>query len=373
MRPLVSIIIPVFNGEPFLEKTLLSVQKQTYDNRQIIVVNDGSTDASAEIAAKYSLSDPRIQVITQRNRGVASARNYGLEHSSGEYVAFLDADDIWHPTKIERQIEVLLASTNSTGCGCVYALQRFIDVEDRVTGSGVFWSNAGAVSTHLVTSPVRNGSSVLTRRELALSVGGFDTIYQDFNAGGAEDLDFELKLAARFPIYVVSEYLVGYRSHESSMSSDRDRMLRATIAVFERHIRLNAALSKRSVNWARGQLYTQCLFNRLDSRHYVDALKMLARLAINDPALAPTQLLSLPRTIARQAFRAICGAVGFHPKLQRRAAFYEVDPLEIGPLPAEILRRRISYLAQEDAALLFARRQSELADRLHEPLGRTRG
>jgi glycosyltransferase involved in cell wall biosynthesis len=108
------------NAERCLARTLSSVQKQIYDNLQILFVNDGSTDAAARIAEQYAHSDQRIQIITQRNGGVASARNAGLRHALGEYVAFLDADDIWDPTKIGRQVEVLLASTNSTGLAAVY-------------------------------------------------------------------------------------------------------------------------------------------------------------------------------------------------------------------------------------------------------------
>jgi glycosyltransferase involved in cell wall biosynthesis len=352
MSPLVSVVIPVFNAERFLEKTLLSALNQTYANYQIIIVNDGSTDSSLQIVAK--LSDPRIQVIEQKNGGVASARNSGLRHASGEYVAFLDADDLWRPTKLERQMEMLLSSTDRTGLGSVYALPRLIDPEDRVIVSGVFWSEAGAAATHLVTVPVGNGSSILTRRDLALEVGGFDPTYRDIDAGGAEDLDFELKLAARFPMFVVPEYLVGYRVYFGNMSSDKGRMIRAMTAVVEKHIRLNAGLSKRSINWARGQLYTYCWFNCLRGRDYTGALKMMGRLILNDPAIARTELLNrLPRALAKRALNEIREALGHNPKSAPRPLFYEVNPLEIGPLPPEIVRKkRLSHLARDDAALL---------------------
>ena len=224
MKPLVSIVIPVFNAERFLAKTLSSVLQQTYENLEIIIVDDGSTDTSGKIAAESAISDPRIRVITQTNAGVASARNTGLHQSSGEYVAFLDADDIWHPTKIARQMDVLRTSTNLTGLGSVYSLHRYIDAHDRVIASGRYWSRGGDLVTHLTTLRTGSGSAILTRRDLALAVGGYDTNYKVLNASGAEDLDFELKLAARFPMFVVSEYLIGYRSCPGSMSSDSNRM-----------------------------------------------------------------------------------------------------------------------------------------------------
>jgi glycosyltransferase involved in cell wall biosynthesis len=351
MCPLVSVIIPVFNGERFLANTLSSVQNQTYNNIQIIIVNDGSSDATVEIAAQYALSDPRFQVVSQLNEGVASARNFGLRHSSGEYVAFLDADDLWNPTKIERQMERLLEMSNTIGVGAVYTLYRTIDANDLVAGSSELWSKAGAVSTHLVTAPVGNGSSILTRRDVALAVGGYDTSYRELDAGGCEDFDFELKLAARFPIGVVSEYLVGYRRYEGTMSADRVRMTRAITAVVERHIQLNPRLSKQCVNWAYGRMYYNCFSYQL-GRNHLSALNMMRRLIMCDPAIA-TRLLAhtLPKIIATRAYDKFCGVVGYHPKSPAASSFFEVSPLAPGPLPV-IGIRQLADLAREDKALL---------------------
>ena len=210
MKQLVSVVIPVFNAELFLERTLLSVQQQTYEKLEIIIVNDGSTDTSGQIAARYALSDPRFQVITQRNSGVASARNYGLQRSSGEYVTFLDADDIWHPTKIERQMDVLLSSTNSAGLGTVYSLTRYINSQDR----GCIWKILERAwkprSPFSGIGTLCEWKQYLDATRLDAAVGGYDTSYKDLKTSGAEDVDFELKLAARFPMFVISEYLIGY-------------------------------------------------------------------------------------------------------------------------------------------------------------------
>lgn len=331
MKPLVSIVIPVFNAERFLEKTISSVQRQTYENQETIIVNDGSTDSSVQIASKYARCDPRIKVITQTNGGVASARNCGLQNASGEYVAFLDADDLWHPTKIERQIEVLLASTNSTGRGSIYALHRYIDGQDRVTASGRFWSSAGDVAAHLVTLRTGSGSGILTRRELALAVGGYDTTYRDMSASGAEDLDFELKLAARFPMFVVSEYLIGYRSYRGSMSSDDARMARALRAVINKHIDLNG-LSKPCVNWVLGEFYKHFFFTYLESRKLTSAVRPMIGLIWNDPAVASNVLFfRLPERIVQKLSRKAWQAMGYHP--QPGPSFYEISPLEFLKLP----------------------------------------
>jgi glycosyltransferase involved in cell wall biosynthesis len=331
MKPLVSIVIPVFNAEQFLGKTISSVQQQTYQKRETIIVNDGSTDSSVQIASKYALSDPRIKVITQINGGVASARNCGLQNASGEYVAFLDADDLWHPTKIERQIELLLTSANSPGGGSVYALHRYIDSQDRVTASGRFWSSASDLTSHLVTLRTGSGSGILTPRELALAVGGYDTTYRKLNAGGAEDLDFELKLAARFPMFVVSEYLIGYRTYRGSMSSDNARMERALRAVINKHIALNG-LSNPCVSWVLGEFYKHFFFTYLDNHEFTSALRTMSGLIWNDPVVASNALLrQLPERVAKKLYGKSLHAMGYHS--QPGPGFYEISPFELFKLP----------------------------------------
>jgi glycosyltransferase involved in cell wall biosynthesis len=99
--PLITCIIPVFNGERYLRETLDSVFAQTYRPLDVVLVDDGSTDKTAAIAATY---DDRVRYIHQNNQGPAAARNQGIRAARGEFIAFLDADDLWHPEKLERQI-----------------------------------------------------------------------------------------------------------------------------------------------------------------------------------------------------------------------------------------------------------------------------
>ena len=101
MEPLISCIVPVFNGERYLGKALESILKQTYQPLEIIVVNDGSTDGTAAVAARYG---DQIHYVRQNNAGAPTARNLGLSVARGEFVAFLDSDDLWHPEKLERQM-----------------------------------------------------------------------------------------------------------------------------------------------------------------------------------------------------------------------------------------------------------------------------
>lgn len=104
IKGLVSIITPCFNGEKYLAETIESVLAQTYNNWEMIIVDDGSKDLSASIAKEYADKDPRIKVILQENAGSAAARNHGIRECKGQYIALLDADDIWLPTFLEKQI-----------------------------------------------------------------------------------------------------------------------------------------------------------------------------------------------------------------------------------------------------------------------------
>ncbi len=117
MEPLVSVIIPVYNVLPYLREALDSVINQTYKNLEILIVDDGSTDGSGEICDEY-LSDPRVVVIHQENKGLSGARNTGLDRMTGEYVAFLDSDDAFMPEMIEKMLDALIRSeTYAAMCG----------------------------------------------------------------------------------------------------------------------------------------------------------------------------------------------------------------------------------------------------------------
>ena len=101
---LISIVMPVYNCEKFLNETIVSVLKQTYDNWELLLIDDASTDRSAEIIYKYLNNEKRIVYVKlQENKGAAYARNKGIEYSKGQYIAFLDSDDLWLPEKLERQ------------------------------------------------------------------------------------------------------------------------------------------------------------------------------------------------------------------------------------------------------------------------------
>lgn len=234
--PEVTAIIPVYNMERYAERSLASAIAQTYPRLRVLVIDDGSTDRSLEICRRVAAAHPNIEVISGPNAGVAVARNKGTELAGTEYVAYLDADDLWHPSKIARQVAALLA--HGSEWGACYTLFRAIDDDDAVLFDGVGHGPRGAfLKEHLLSNHVGNGSSLLVRRAAALAVGGFDPSHARLGIGGCEDYDFQLKLLREHKIELVPEFLVGYRQHEGQMSSDSARMGRGIIAVIDKHAR----------------------------------------------------------------------------------------------------------------------------------------
>jgi len=278
-QPLTSVVIPAYNAELFLERTLRSALGQTHSNLEVIVVDDGSTDKTRVIAEAAAAADDRVRILSVPNGGVAKARNIGIAEANGEFVAFLDADDLWHPTKIELQLAAMSPGTGDYEPAAVYTFSRTIDTEDRVIGSGNRVVLSGySFARHLYAKPVGNGSSILVRREAAIAVGGFDSTWAARGIGGCEDLDFELRIAAKYPITALGLYLVGYRQYPGNMSSNSLAMGLGAIATVERHIELCPELPDWAARGARAAISEYALGRLLGARHRKLLLQELANL-----------------------------------------------------------------------------------------------
>jgi glycosyltransferase involved in cell wall biosynthesis len=208
-NPLVSAIIPNYNYGQYLREAVDSVLAQTYPKIEIIVVDDGSKDESRKIIKSYG---KKIKAIFQENQGVSAARNNGVAESSGEFVAFLDADDAWLPAKIEKQME--LFSTDPT-FGLVHA--GIVEMDD--AGNRLLERTDGMngwVSEELLRfdRPVilGGGSGILVRREAFDEVSGFDT-----RLSTSADWDFFYQVGSRFKVGFVQDVLARYRVHGSNM------------------------------------------------------------------------------------------------------------------------------------------------------------
>ena len=214
--PLVSCIVPVYGGEKYLSEALDSIASQTHQPIEIIVVDDGSTDASAVVAAGHP-SQPRS--IRQANAGPAAARNRGVNDARGEYVAFLDADDLWHPEKLTRQFH-LLANRPDAGV-CVTEIRNFWSPELDET------ERAGEPENFSRPWTAYNCVGLLTSRQVFDKVGPFDEQLRI-----TEDLEWFARLPdLGIEVAVVPEVLVFRRVHPGNLTrrqaaESRDAFLR---------------------------------------------------------------------------------------------------------------------------------------------------
>jgi glycosyltransferase involved in cell wall biosynthesis len=231
-EPLVSVILPVFNGEEFLGDAIESALMQTYRNIEILIIDDGSTDRSRMIADTYAARDARVRVIAQPNSGVARARNRGISAARGEFIAPLDADDLWAPTKIERQVRCMLEEGDDVGL--VYCWWVWIDAVGLILDRSPRWSARGNVFQLLLQINFTGNASVpLFRRRCLEHAAGYDETLAAAAAGGCEDWQLALSIAERSRVAVVPELLVGYRRRPDSMSTACDTMWRSQQRVMQ--------------------------------------------------------------------------------------------------------------------------------------------
>lgn len=356
---LVSIIIPAYNAQIFIEQTIRSAINQSYQHIEIIVIDDGSTDGTRSIVERLAAVDPRIQIISIPNGGVARARNLGIEKAAGEFVAFLDADDIWHPYKIDEQVFALLK--RGAGWAACYALHRKLDTEDRIKGTGSTLTCSGYIfARHLFAKFVSNGSSLLVYRDAALEVGGFDPSYAAQGLGGCEDLDFELKLAAKYRIVGVPRLLVGYRDYPGNMSSDRLRMARAIVLTVDRHLAAHPELPVDAKRYARAATQHYACLLLMRDRRLVMAIRAILVILWNDPLCAVRAFASATRLLTRKIVGKVWRPAAIN---NNRLLFFEIAPNDgLNVSESAFRQRRLKQLEAIDAVLekqLFGKGEGE--------------
>src|SRR5579871_1193688 len=227
--PGISVIIPAYNPGRFLEETLQSVIAQTYTDWECVVVDDGSKEDLCWVATRH----PQIRLIQQENRGLSIARNRGILATTAEYIAFVDADDLWLPTKLERQ----LARMEDPAIGLCHAQFAVIDAEGRRSEIG---SPAQFYAFETFRDLLRHNcvgvSSVLLRRE-ALAVSGlFDPMLRT-----AQDHDMWVKITRHYQSAFVPTVEILYRVHGNNLSGD----FRLTYEEVMRILRKNLELATR--------------------------------------------------------------------------------------------------------------------------------
>jgi glycosyltransferase involved in cell wall biosynthesis len=220
---LVSVIIPCHNHACFLVDAIDSVTRQTYPHIEIIVVDDGSTDGTAQVAKAY----PKIRYVRQNNLGLSRSRNVGLSYSKGTYIVFLDADDSLFPDAIDIGLRVLASRTD-----CALAFGLFVNVGIRQEMQQLSRDTNYGYKELLQRNVIGNPGSVLYRRWVFTEIGGFD----EANSPAA-DYDLYLRVARQFPILCHHQPVVKYRRHGANMSNNSRLMLASTVTVFKKQLR----------------------------------------------------------------------------------------------------------------------------------------
>ncbi len=320
--PLVSVVVPAFNAEETVGETLRSILAQTLQHFEVIVVDDGSTDGTPAVVEEFVRADPRVRLLRQPNAGVAAARNSGIADARGLYLAPCDADDVWHPTKLDRLHRAFAAAPSDVLLA--YSASRRIDAEGRVIANGPLHRQAGCVfHRHLKVNLVGNGSAFLARMDAVRAVGGYDVRLAEAGAMGCEDMLLQLRLAARGRFMAVPEYLVGYRNLPGRMSQDRDRMLASALLALDL-IEEDVPRAARWIREARINRRLTYAVGSLSRGEIADGLAVFLSASASAPVYGPVRFLELAVQKLRDFFNRVRSGRA------ARAPFESLDPRESG-------------------------------------------
>ncbi|MFA5038111.1 MAG: glycosyltransferase [Candidatus Omnitrophota bacterium] len=228
----VSVIIPTYNCAKFLPDALDSVLKQTFQDFEIIVVDDGSTDNTRGLIKSYMDKHPgKINYVYQENMGLACARNTAIRHSKGEYIAILDADDMFMPNRLEEEIQ---AFERNPGIGVVHANISWLSEEGGVLSTPK--RNKKVLSGNIFNAIfLRDAhvsiSTILVKKECFDKAGLFD---ENLTRLGCEDRDMWLRISQHYPFLYIDNVLGLYRLRQGSMSKDQAKMLKARYYVINK-------------------------------------------------------------------------------------------------------------------------------------------
>jgi glycosyltransferase involved in cell wall biosynthesis len=299
-RPLVSVVIPAFDAEATIGDALASALGQTLADLEVIVVDDGSSDRTAEVAR--SVAGARVQVLTQPNAGAAAARNTGIARSIGKYVALLDADDVWMPYKLERQIEIL------RGDDTVHAVQSgalFVDSALQVLSERRCRPSQDALLDTLRFQNMPNNMSTLViERRMFEVMGTFDTSLEIL-----EEWDMAIKVARHCNLFSIEEPLSLYRVHAGNRSRNLDIHIEPGLRVLARVFddpTLPANIREREKE-IYGRFYTMLAGGALRSRHWQACASWGIKAARTDPSMlgymAELPFRHISRWLSRQQFQ----------------------------------------------------------------------
>lgn len=244
---LVSVIIPSYNRVEWLKEAIDSVLAQSYPACEVIIIDDGSTDLTRELVAGYGR---QLRYFYQQNRGVSSARNLGIHAATGKYIALLDSDDLWLPSKVEAQVAIMEQQPDLRLC---HTEEIWIRRGVRVNPKKKHQKYGGYIFPYCLPLCVISPSSVLIRRSLFHEVGYFDE-----NLPACEDYDLWLRITKTYPVHFIETPLIVKRGgHEDQLSRKYWGIDRFRIQALEKLLR-SGELSSEQYEQARQELQRKC-------------------------------------------------------------------------------------------------------------------
>jgi teichuronic acid biosynthesis glycosyltransferase TuaG len=290
MQHVVSIIMPAFNAGRYVAESIRSVLGQACEGWELIVVDDGSTDDTADVVKSFAAAEGRVKYVAQPNGGQASARNKGLSTARGDLVAFLDADDLWLPEKLKLQV----AAIDESGADVVFS-DGYIFSDDPSVETDKFavvpGKTEGPEMFRLLFERNRIATlSVLARRSVLDAAGLFD---EDRRCQNCEDYDLWLRLARRGAVFFgMTEKLMKYRRHAGASTYRESRLLAPMLAVVLKHAR-SELLEREAARRRIRDLYRSLIAALVDEGNVVGARERMREFSAWDGGSVATRLQSL--------------------------------------------------------------------------------
>lgn len=267
-EPLVSVIITTYNHDRFIADAIESALQQTVKPAEVIVVDDGSVDDTEKIVSRY----PEVIYIRQVNKGLSAARNTGIFHSQGNYIVFLDADDLLYPYALAKNLRAFAQHPD-----CVFVSGWYDNVDATKKLVGTYENNIPRDNHYLALLRINYigmHAAVMYRREV------FNTFLFDETLPACEDYDLYLRIAKVYPIFSHNEKLAAYRMHANNMSKDANLMLRQAVTVLKKNANLKDQKIKKNYkagikNWTG--YYTNKMYDRIVNRYLYPGYKHNAK------------------------------------------------------------------------------------------------
>lgn len=276
----VSVIMPVYNRERFIATAIESVLSQTYDNFELIIVDDGSSDNSVSIAQRYrTLYPKKIQIIEQINQGPSIARNNAVKIATGSLLAFIDSDDFWARDKLELQTHIFKSHCNSiftyTGYYIVNEDGDIIkEILPNIRLQGFIYDQLWKVENQI------SGGTILVHKNIFQSIGGFDE-----NLRGAENLDLRIRLSRLGKVYFVNKCLYYYRRHNFNLTTETTAMNDAWLMLINKHFNRDSEYDKHLYRHVISKYYHDIGVNNFSKMRLYDAIPYFFRAIIKNPIM----------------------------------------------------------------------------------------